>query len=60
MVIGFLNFSGPNGNDLHSLAGDPGRTPTAAQTAEYFERRQLLLRWPGAAETIFQLDRSKL
>ena len=60
LVIGFLNFSGPHGYDLHSLAGDPGRMPTAAQTAEYFERRQLLLRWPGATETIFQLDRSKL
>jgi hypothetical protein len=60
LVIGFLNFSGPAGDDLHMVAKLPEKTPSAQQVAEYFERRQLLLRWPAATETVFKLERSKL
>jgi len=60
VLIGFFNFSGPGRGEIHSLAIAPGRTPTAPQMAEYFERHRLLLRWPAATETIFQIDRSKI
>lgn len=60
LVIGFLNFSGPGNDDLHLMAKVPERAPSAAQMAEYFERRQLLLRWPAETEIIFKIDRSKL
>jgi hypothetical protein len=60
LVIAFLNFSGPGEGELHLMAKVPERTPSAAQMAEYFERRQLLLRWPTATDTAFKLDRSKL
>jgi hypothetical protein len=57
MVIGFLNFSGP---DLHSLAGDSRRMPTATQMAEYLERREHLIRRAEATDAIFPIDRTKL
>jgi hypothetical protein len=60
LVIGGLNLSGPSRSEVHSLAMVPGKSPTAPQMAEYFERRQLLLRWPDATGAIFQIDRSKL
>lgn len=60
VAIGFLNLSGPRSNEIHSLALAPGQAPTAPQIAEYLERRQLLLRWPAASGTIFQIDRSQL
>lgn len=60
VAIGLLNLSGPGDAEIHSLALAPGQAPTAPQIAEYLERRQLLLRWPAASETIFNIDRSKL
>lgn len=60
LLIGFFNLSGPARGEIHSLAMAPGKAPTAPQMVEYLERRQLLLRWPGATGTIFQMDRSKL
>jgi hypothetical protein len=58
LMIGFLNFSGPKGDELHSLAWDSARTPSAAQTAEYFARREHFLR--GVEEPVFHIDRTKL
>jgi hypothetical protein len=60
VAIGFLNLSGPSRAEVFSLAMAPDKAPTALQIAEYFERRELLLRWPGAYETILTIERSKL
>ncbi len=60
LVIGYLNFAGPSGSELNSLAISGRPSPTAPQVAEYIERRRLLLRFPSSAGQALETDRSKL